>query len=71
MDPFRNYDAWLERDNPANDPEPPECDKCGQHMEWEEDAERCEETGRVVSAGGSWSCMNQDCGLDNEDRKPM
>lgn len=61
-DPFKNYDQWLQSGNPADDPDPEVCEKCGETMEWEDDVDLDEETGRPRASGGSWSCPNRNCG---------
>jgi len=65
-DPFRNYDAWLQHGNPADDPDPEICDVCGETMEWEDDVDVDEDTGRARACGGSWGCTNRDCGKPEE-----
>lgn len=47
------FDAWL-TNNPDDQPEPPECRRCQEPMEWIDDAN---ESGPC----GSWECLNKDC----------
>lgn len=58
----RMHDNWLQSGNPADEPEGPDCNICGNCLEYEEDFDMDEETGRVYRSGGSWHCTNEHCG---------
>lgn len=47
------FDSWL-TNNPDDQPEPPECRRCQQPMEWIDDAN---ESGPC----GFWECINEEC----------
>lgn len=47
------FDSWL-TNNPDEQPDPPECRRCHEPMEWIDDAD---ESGPC----GSWECINEDC----------
>ena len=70
-DPFRNYDNWLQKDNPAEMDDTPDegfCPHCGEEMAFEPDVDVCEETGRAFLCGGGWSCENKNCPPEKEDK---
>lgn len=57
-DPFRNYDNWLQKGNPADEPDDEICEECGAIMEYEDDVDVDEETGKPYISGGSFTCPN-------------
>jgi hypothetical protein len=65
-DPFKNYDAWLQSGNPADDPEDEMCETCGTAMVWEDNVDIDEDTGRARLCGGSWTCPSRSCGSTTE-----
>ena len=54
------FDAWLTDDGSSEDPL--DCDVCGSHMDFEEDAD---EHGSIT---GRWICKNENCGCENEEK---
>lgn len=61
-DPFSNYDRWLQRGNPAEEPDAEECETCGADMIFTPDVGECEESGRMFISGGRWECPSRRCG---------
>lgn len=58
------YDSWRTHDPASDEPEADICETCGSVMEWEDDVDVDEETGRAYRCGGHWSCKNPSCGED-------
>jgi hypothetical protein len=54
--PFKNYDNWLQQGNPADEEDAEICEDCGEFMEFEDDVDVDEDTGRAYVCGGSWTC---------------
>jgi hypothetical protein len=59
-DPFAGYDDWLQKGNPDEEPEPKFCEACDAVMEYEDDVDVDEETGKAYVCFGGWSCPNCD-----------
>jgi hypothetical protein len=64
----RMHENWLQSGNPADDPDLILCEFCEEPMEFGEDFDYDEDTGRVVSVGSSWSCCNQKCTGQHQEK---
>lgn len=60
------YDSWKTLDETLESPDEEICSICGETMEFREDVDVDEETGRAYLCGGGWHCCNKDCGKDEK-----
>lgn len=65
----RMHDLWLQSGNPDDDPDGPCCDICSEPMEYEEDFDFDEDTGKVYRSGGGWNCTNKNCGETEKEEQ--
>lgn len=59
-DPFAGYDDWLQKGNPAEEPDDEICETCGEIMEYEDGVDVDEETGKAYLCFGGWTCPKCD-----------
>lgn len=60
------YDSWLTEGSSSEEGEPDICETCGELMEWEDDVDVDEYTGKAYLSGGGWCCRNKNCGKDEK-----
>ena len=61
------YDSWKTHDPASEEAEQDICETCGELMEWVDDVDVDEETGKAYLCGGNWHCPNKNCG---QEQKP-
>ena len=63
------HDRWLNAGNPADEEDDEICDVCGECMEYEEDVDVDEDSGRAYVCGGGWCCTNKNCGEEDPEEQ--
>ena len=63
------YDSWLTHDSASEEADPEICETCKELMEWRDDVDVDEDTGKAYLCGGSWHCRNKNCGKEENSSK--